>query len=145
MARWAMTTLNAVECGARMGIWRSGGCFVASSIVPTRSVGVELMVWRHGLYAACTSSRQPGSRLSVIPTLCRHVKIIRQAMVMTLADPYTIVQVNSWQGQAGSLPLWPGKSCVVPSGQTEASAEMMQGSQSTSPLMTNFRRQTGTD
>jgi hypothetical protein len=100
MARWAMTTLNAVDCGARMEVAKQGMlCCKFNSA--HKIVGVELMFDVMAL--CCSSSKQP------VPTAFCHSNTVQtcqrsfdKPMVMTPMRPTTIVQVNKlWEDMTG--------------------------------------------
>lgn len=102
MARWAMTTLNAVDCGARMEVAKQGMlCCKFNSA--HKIVGVELMF---DVMAFMLQLKQAAGSdsFSVIPnTVQTCQRSFDKPMVMTLADaPYTIVQVNKlWEDMTG--------------------------------------------
>jgi PAS domain S-box-containing protein len=102
MARWAMTTLNAVDCGARMEVAKQGMlCCKFNSA--HKIIGVELMF---DVMAFMLQLKQAAGSdsFSVIPnTVQTCQRSFDKPMVMTLADaPYTIVQVNKlWEEMTG--------------------------------------------
>jgi PAS domain S-box-containing protein len=102
MARWAMTTLNAVDCGARMEVAKQGMlCCKFNSA--HKIIGVELMF---DVMAFMLQLKQAAGSdsFSVIPnTVQTCQRAFDKPMVMTLADaPYTIVQVNKlWEDMTG--------------------------------------------
>jgi PAS domain S-box-containing protein len=102
MARWAMTTLNAVDCGARMEVAKQGMlCCKFNSA--HKIIGVELMF---DVMAFMLQLKQAAGSdsFSVIPnTVQTCQRSFDKPMVMTLADaPYTIVQVNKlWEDMTG--------------------------------------------
>lgn len=102
MARWALVTTNAVECGARMEVAKQGMlCCKFNSA--HKIVGVELMF---DVMAFMLQLKQAAGSdsFSVIPnTVQTCQRSFDTPMVMTLADaPYTIVQVNKrWEEMTG--------------------------------------------
>jgi len=102
MARWAMTTTNAVQCGAQMEVVKQGMlCCKFNST--HKIIAVELMF---DVMAFMLQLKQATGcdSFSVIPnTVQTCQKAFDKPMVMTLADPpYTIVQVNEqWEDMTG--------------------------------------------
>jgi PAS domain S-box-containing protein len=132
MARWAMTTLNAVECGARMEVAKQGMlCCKFNSA--HKIIGVELMF---DVMAFMLQLKQAAGSdsFSVIPnTVQTCQRSFDKPMVMTLADaPYTIVQVNKlWEDMTGytAAEVVGKSSCGILQGSEKDKkplAEMMQ-------------------
>jgi PAS domain S-box-containing protein len=132
MARWVMSTTNAMQYGAKMEVSKSGMlcCKFNSS---HRIIGLELMfdvmAFMLQLKQAAGSDNFP-----VIPnTVQTCQRVFDKPMVFTLAEPpYTIVQVNKhWENMTGySAEEVVGKaSCKIlqgPSTPKEPLSEMMQ-------------------
>jgi len=102
MARWVMTTLNAVELGARMEVAKQGMlCCKFNSA--HRITGLELMFDVMALMLQLKQAAGSES-FSVIPnTVQTCQRAFDKPMVMTLAEgPYTIVKANSlWEEMTG--------------------------------------------
>jgi PAS domain S-box-containing protein len=102
MARWVMSTVNAVQCGARMEVAKQGMlCCKFNSA--HKIVGLELMF---DVMALMLQLKQAAgsNTFSVIPnTVQTCQRSFDKPMVMTLAEePYTIVQVNKlWEEMTG--------------------------------------------
>jgi len=102
MARWAMTTTNAVQCGAKMEVAKHGMlcCRFNSG---HKIIGLELMF---DVMAFMLQLKQAAGSdgFSVIPnTVQTCQRTFDKPVVMTLAEPpYTIVQVNKlWEEMTG--------------------------------------------
>jgi PAS domain S-box-containing protein len=102
MARWVMTTTNAIQCGARMEVAKQGMVcckFNSAHII----VGLELMF---DVMAFMLQLKQASGSdgFSVVPnTVQTCQRTFDKPMAMTLADPpYRIVQVNKpWEDMTG--------------------------------------------
>ena len=102
MARWVMSTVNAVQCGARMEVAKQGMlCCKFNSA--HRITGLEVMFDVMALMLQLKQAAGSES-FSVIPnTVQTCQRSFDKPMVMTLAEgPYTIVQVNQlWESMSG--------------------------------------------
>jgi len=102
MARWAMSTVNAVQLGARMEVSKQG-MLCAKFNSAHKIIGLELMF---DVMAFMLQLKQATGQdsFSVVPnTVQTCQRSFDKPMVMTLAErPYTIVQVNKlWEDMAG--------------------------------------------
>jgi PAS domain S-box-containing protein len=102
MARWAMTTTNAVQYGARMEVAKQG-MLCAKFNSAHKIIGLELMF---DVMAFMLQLKQAtgSDSFSVVPnTVQTCQRSFDKPMVMTLAErPYTIVQVNKiWEDMTG--------------------------------------------
>lgn len=102
MARWVMSTTNAMQCGAKMEIYKQGMlcCRFNSS---HKIVGLELMF---DVMAFMLQLKQAAGleTFSVVPnTVQTCQRTFDKPVVMTAAEPpYTIVQVNKlWEDMTG--------------------------------------------
>jgi PAS domain S-box-containing protein len=102
MARWTMSTVNAVQCGVKMEVSKSGMlcCRFNSG---HKIIGLELMF---DVMAFMLQLKQAAGTetFSVIPnTVQTCQRTFEKPVVMTLAEPpYTIIQVNSeWEKMTG--------------------------------------------
>jgi len=101
MTRWAMTTLNAVENGARVEVSQRGMLCCKFSSAHT-IVGLEIMFDAMAFMLQLKQSRGSES-FAVIPnTIKTCQRPYAEPMVVTIADsPYTIVQVNHlWENMS---------------------------------------------
>jgi len=102
MARWQLTTLNAVQCGARCEVSKKGMLCVKFNSAH-RIVALELMF---DVMAFMLQLKQSTGKnlFSVIPNTVQTCnRVFDEPMVLTLSErPYTIVQVNSkWEEMTG--------------------------------------------
>jgi PAS domain S-box-containing protein len=102
MARWAMSTVNAVQLGARMEVAKQG-MLCAKFNSAHKIIGLELMF---DVMAFMLQLKQATGQdsFSVVPnTVQTCQRSFDRPMVMTLAErPYTIVQVNKlWEDMTG--------------------------------------------
>lgn len=102
MARWVMSTTNAVQCGAKMDIVKQGMLcckFNANNKITSVELIFDVMALMLQLKQAAGADT-----FSVIPnTVQTCQRSFDKPMVMTLAEePYTIVQVNKlWEEMTG--------------------------------------------
>ena len=102
MARWALSTVNAVQCGARMEVAKQG-MLCAKFNSAHKIIGLELMF---DVMAFMLQLKQATGcdSFNVVPnTVQTCQRSFDKPMVMTLAErPYTIVQVNKlWEDMTG--------------------------------------------
>jgi PAS domain S-box-containing protein len=102
MARWVMSTTNAIQCGAKMEVYKQGMmcCRFNSS---HKIVGLELMFDVMAFMLQLKQAAGTGN-FSVIPnTVQTCQRTFDKPVLMCTADPpYTIVQVNSlWEEMSG--------------------------------------------
>lgn len=102
MMRWSMTTLNAVENGARVEVSKRGMLCCKFSSAHT-IVGLEIMFDVMAFMLQLKQSRDSES-FAVIPnTIQTSQRPYAEPMIVTIAEaPYTIVQVNHlWENMSG--------------------------------------------
>ena len=149
MARWVMSTVNAVQCGARMEVAKQGMlCCKFNSA--HKIIGLELMF---DVMAFMLQLKQAAGSdaFSVVPnTVQTCQRTFDKPMVMTLAErPYTIVQVNKlWEDMTGfkAEDVVGRASCRVLQGQEtdratlEALMNAVRFKRSASGLLVNYTK-----